>query len=888
MKPGIWDTGSETVFAAYAWGGSTAAAFYDMESVEGSNCYTTTIPDDCTRILFTRGDSDNVKTWNAWNETNDYDVAANNTIYVINSYHGGETWDGHENKSTLYTSTNIALLGTASASYNNAEAYRGNDGIITTYPDVRWGSNNGSDTEWFQVELVAAKTFNTIKLLCENAMNNGYAPNLAFDIQTSDNGTSWTTRKHVWGKNATTGNYITVVLNENVTAKYVRFQGVKQGTYGYTFYEFEVYNIDYSGETLNSIELSSYKNTTKAFVDETIALSVIGKNASDNEIQTGAISWSDISSIGTVANETFTATTAGEATLTATAGGKSSGELSLKVKASQVLASMSIPKLIFGSRETANFNVSLFDTDGDPMDVKAELSWKDNTKPLGAVTTGNNVVFGADAVEGVFTLQATYGGVTVSQDIYMFEDAPTRTYSGDDIELLASGKSDIGGGTDYDGGYTSLGYLTYSDATKAFHAKNVRKFYMTNPGLTAEDLADYKSFHVDVFSTVTRNDVVVNLQGLGKSSTFDVVAGEWTPVEVNIEDANHETDWIWIKFAEVSGDNSAEILVDNIYFSKSEAVVPLHTSVTSGTLTATGQINSTNKSRFNNAEYSEVKLFDLRGATVADGTGVITTQSDNGVVLVNSSYETILAGTKNLCHEVGGYMVFPKNGETEQTITFVDNKPIYTGMIYARDNDVIIKYNRSLAADAYVSFSFPISINVPENVDVYSFSSYDDSEHTITFSKESGITTLTSNTPYVLHATAATSIDISKQNWTENGLDMKTPGTVVNNEATLHANYDILTTDGSQYVLSSGTFYKGNGMKVGTFRAYLTGVSGAAEGKGYAIFVDGENETTKIGSIDVNGEINVIDDAVYNLAGQRVAHPRKGIYIVNGKKVIIK
>ena len=44
--------------------------------------------------------------------------------------------------------------------------------------------------------------------------------------------------------------------------------------------------------------------------------------------------------------------------------------------------------------------------------------------------------------------------------------------------------------------------------------------------------------------------------------------------------------------------------------------------------------------------------------------------------------------------------------------------------------------------------------------------------------------------------------------------------------------------------------------------------------------------TTGIGSID-NGQLT-IDNVVYNLAGQRVAQPTKGLYIVNGKKVVIK
>jgi len=32
----------------------------------------------------------------------------------------------------------------------------------------------------------------------------------------------------------------------------------------------------------------------------------------------------------------------------------------------------------------------------------------------------------------------------------------------------------------------------------------------------------------------------------------------------------------------------------------------------------------------------------------------------------------------------------------------------------------------------------------------------------------------------------------------------------------------------------------------------------------------------------------LLDGNFYNLAGQRVAQPAKGLYIVNGKKVIIK
>ena len=50
------------------------------------------------------------------------------------------------------------------------------------------------------------------------------------------------------------------------------------------------------------------------------------------------------------------------------------------------------------------------------------------------------------------------------------------------------------------------------------------------------------------------------------------------------------------------------------------------------------------------------------------------------------------------------------------------------------------------------------------------------------------------------------------------------------------------------------------------------------------ISIDGE--TTGIASITVDGELQM--ESVYNLNGQKVQNAKKGLYIVNGKKVVIK
>lgn len=90
--------------------------------------------------------------------------------------------------------------------------------------------------------------------------------------------------------------------------------------------------------------------------------------------------------------------------------------------------------------------------------------------------------------------------------------------------------------------------------------------------------------------------------------------------------------------------------------------------------------------------------------------------------------------------------------------------------------------------------------------------------------------------------------------------------------------------DGSTYVLNKGNqgvgFYKlASGKKVGVGKAYLVGPASAREFFGF-------DEATAIES--VTPTIFEGEGACYDLQGRRVAQPTKGLYIVNGKKVVIK
>ena len=94
-----------------------------------------------------------------------------------------------------------------------------------------------------------------------------------------------------------------------------------------------------------------------------------------------------------------------------------------------------------------------------------------------------------------------------------------------------------------------------------------------------------------------------------------------------------------------------------------------------------------------------------------------------------------------------------------------------------------------------------------------------------------------------------------------------------------------VTGDGTIYVLAKKDkgvgFYKlASGDKVPAGKAYLTIPASAPDFLGF------DGGTTSISEKTVVK--NNADGEFYNLAGQRVAQPTKGLYIVNGKKYIVK
>ena len=82
-------------------------------------------------------------------------------------------------------------------------------------------------------------------------------------------------------------------------------------------------------------------------------------------------------------------------------------------------------------------------------------------------------------------------------------------------------------------------------------------------------------------------------------------------------------------------------------------------------------------------------------------------------------------------------------------------------------------------------------------------------------------------------------------------------------------------------------YYPSQNMSVNSCRGYFILPSKAVNAQELVMSFDDDEMTTTIQTLNVDKD-SKDDNAVYNLNGQRLSAPKKGLNIVNGKKVIIK
>ena len=169
-----------------------------------------------------------------------------------------------------------------------------------------------------------------------------------------------------------------------------------------------------------------------------------------------------------------------------------------------------------------------------------------------------------------------------------------------------------------------------------------------------------------------------------------------------------------------------------------------------------------------------------------------------------------------------------------------------------------------------------VESNFGEGSKVYAISSYDATAQNITFTTKDGIS---ANEPCLLKATqTGTSYELADRTIVA-GEPVKSATNV-----TMTGSYAAsITVPIGSYIISGDKIYNvDSNVTLKNTRAYITLASAGARVLNMSF--DGET-TTGIATLE-KGQLNIEEGTVYDLSGRKVNSLSKGIYVVNGKKVI--
>ena len=427
-----------------------------------------------------------------------------------------------------------------------------------------------------------------------------------------------------------------------------------------------------------------------------------------------------------------------------------------------------------------------------------------------------------------------------------------------------------------DGG-TVLGQELTIGGVKA-KAMNLKEVTITPASTDA--IANYNRASIAIYPAESFSGaVVVNPNNHYVNKSF--VAGEWNVIDYNIYENESSTEGN-VGAVRVIGGTGIDVLISNVvlYYKDPSA---FDYTVSDGIATITGNVGAANATAINAID---AMMLDFTGSTITEAVTVeplnpnaivkVTGTVDAGVATENAAFDALTVPNKVVITE----WVFPVD---KLQITDANGAKYWDGQGCANNwvatNTRGWQISREIAANATVTACYPAAVaTIPDGLKVYEFTGYESNTITMT-----SVTSMAANTPYIIMNTTDAAVDLVVEGTGDFSISTTkaTPGNVVKGGATFHGNYRDLTSDGTQYILKGNEVKKANGAKIGSFRAYFTGVAAASSAR--AIFDDGVTGINNIQNVE-----KVLNGKFYNLQGQEVKNPTKGIYIVNGKKVIIK
>lgn len=282
--------------------------------------------------------------------------------------------------------------------------------------------------------------------------------------------------------------------------------------------------------------------------------------------------------------------------------------------------------------------------------------------------------------------------------------------------------------------------------------------------------------------------------------------------------------------------------------------------------------------------------FDLRGLVLPENVTSLNVGNPNALIVVTDEQAAQLTEMKNLFY-IQANTWFIARAQYEIT----DGYSVYTNF-YISTGDKGYKYTRDIAAGKYVTTTLPKAITLPEGVSAYEFDAQNENVYTF---KRIENKQLAAHTPYILYSAEGVTLEVTGTGDLDmadgKGHDTGKINNLTCGNLTFHGNYDTFAGDGTQYGLLNSTesivLNKVDGGTIGAFRGYFT-VNGDESAAKNIRFIFNNGGTDGISS--VNGETTAKAGNVYTINGRfvnsngSVVGLAKGLYIVGGKKVVVK
>ena len=258
-----------------------------------------------------------------------------------------------------------------------------------------------------------------------------------------------------------------------------------------------------------------------------------------------------------------------------------------------------------------------------------------------------------------------------------------------------------------------------------------------------------------------------------------------------------------------------------------------------------------------------------------------STNYKTSMILVNMVFVTGAAGD----------YVLSINGDKNLVVTGVSIKKAANQVLEFADNAVMptyapgtyptVKINRTLTAGNWATAVYPFAVPNTAVDNIAVLESYNASTGALGFTSA---TESEANKPFLMRSTAGTDeISLSYVDVKAAAATDATAGTYASLKG-VYASTPI-TNAAKNYVLSNNKIWSvgAAGATIPAYRAYIQITEGAQPAP---LFFTVDGETTGINM--VQGEGFKVNGEVYDLQGRKVAKPAKGLYIQNGRKVMIK